>query len=270
MSTGVYVPHLQVIGFDFDSRKNLFIKKKIIQKHITDTNQIIHENFELRKSIRKLKHDICRNKIKKDYLHFSLMDIEEGVDDVKYLKQNCEFLFSDINNVISSLEAKKKNRKLIFQISEQKLREQISNVDAKISAMKSENVVLEANMQSLLKEISQMDKAAQGDQEEDATHLLDTKGNLGDDDVARVSMFFKCSDAVVAGEIGEENETDDAPHVEGGSNQQNETDNVVEQSRDHAHKQAADQDAAPEKKKQKKLRTKDIHERSAMLRKKYK
>ncbi|KJP85300.1 hypothetical protein AK88_05082 [Plasmodium fragile] len=259
-----------VIGFDFDSRKNLFIKKKIIQKHITDTNQIIHENFELRKSIRKLKHDICRNKIKKDYLHFSLMDIEEGVDDVKYLKQNCEFLFSDINNVISSLEAKKKNRKLIFQISEQKLREQISNVDAKISAMKSENVVLEANMQSLLKEISQMDKAAQGDQEEDATHLLDTKGNLGDDDVARVSMFFKCSDAVVAGEIGEENETDDAPHVEGGSNQQNETDNVVEQSRDHAHKQAADQDAAPEKKKQKKLRTKDIHERSAMLRKKYK
>ncbi|ANQ06347.1 Uncharacterized protein PCOAH_00009230 [Plasmodium coatneyi] len=245
-----------VIGFDFDSRKNLFIKKKIIQKHIADTNQIIHENFELRRSIRKLKHDIRRNKIKKDYLHFSLMDIEEGVDDVKYLKQNCEFLFSDINNVISSLEAKKKNRKLIFQMSEQKLREQISNVDAKISAIKSENVVLEANMQSLLKEINQMDKAAQGDQGEDSSHLLETKINSGDDVSARARMSSNCSDADedVDGEISQENEPNDA----------------AEQNSDHAHKQAAEQPSAPEKKKQTKLRTRDIHEKSAILRKKYK
>ncbi|EUD66776.1 hypothetical protein C922_02761 [Plasmodium inui San Antonio 1] len=275
-----------VIGFDFDSRKNLFIRKKIIQKHIADTNQIIHENFELRRSIRKLKHEICRNKIKKDYLHFSLMDIEEGVDDVKYLKQNCEFLFSDINNVISSLEVKKKNRKLIFQMSEQKLREQISNVDAKISAIKSENVVLEANMRSLLKEISQMGKATQGDQTEDATHLLETKGNLEDDNSARAGMSFKCSDADVEGETTEENESNIAPDVEkraDGENQPNEAPDVdremgqenepngaAEQNRDDAHKQAPDLAAAPGEKKQTKLRIRDIHEKSALLRKKYK
>ncbi|SCO65618.1 conserved Plasmodium protein, unknown function [Plasmodium vivax] len=242
-----------VIGFDFDSRKNLFIKKKIIQKHIADTNQIIQENFELRRSIRKLKHEIRRNKIKKDYLNFSLMDIEEGVDDVKYLKQNCEFLFSDINNVISSLEAKKQNRKLIFQMSEQKMREQISSVDAKISAIKSENVVLEANMQSLLKEISQMGKAAKGEVG-DAANLLDTQGSLGDDDAASARMSFKCPDADVEGEIDQEKEPNCAE----------------EQNRDRADKQTPDQAAPPEKKKKKKLPTRDIHEKSALLRKKYK
>eukprot|EP00366_Plasmodium_knowlesi_P000403 XP_002257900.1 hypothetical protein, conserved in Plasmodium species [Plasmodium knowlesi strain H] len=245
-----------VIGFDFDSRKNLFIKKKIIQKHIADTNQIIHENFELRRSIQKLKNDIRRNKIKKDYLHFSLMDIEEGVDDVKYLKQNCEFLFSDINNVISSLEAKKKNRKLIFQMSEQRLREQISNVDAKISAIKYENVVLEANMQSLLKEIRQMGKVVQGDQESQGVHLLETKGNSGDDDSARARMPSKCSDANA--------------EVDANIAHENEPKCVAEQNSAHAHKEDLDQAVVPKKKKQTKLRTRDIHEKSAMLRKKYK
>ncbi|EWC89664.1 hypothetical protein PFNF54_01465, partial [Plasmodium falciparum NF54] len=40
-----------VIGFYYNSNKNIFLKKKIIQKHMQEANQIIQEIFELRKNI---------------------------------------------------------------------------------------------------------------------------------------------------------------------------------------------------------------------------
>ncbi|EAA15726.1 hypothetical protein [Plasmodium yoelii yoelii] len=63
----------EIIGFEYDSKKNIFLKKK------------------------NIKEEIYKNKIKNDYFNFLIMDIDEEVNDVKYLKENCEFLFCDIS-----------------------------------------------------------------------------------------------------------------------------------------------------------------------------
>ncbi|CAD2085390.1 conserved Plasmodium protein, unknown function [Plasmodium vinckei brucechwatti] len=151
-----------IIGFEYDSKKNIFLKKKVIQKHILDTNQLIQKINELQKNIKNVKKEIYKNKIKNDYFKFLIMDIDEEVNDVKYLKENCEFLFCDINNVISSLETKKRNKEAMFQLSEQKLRDKINNLNSKISSIKYENTVLGENIKSLIDEINEI-KESRGD-----------------------------------------------------------------------------------------------------------
>ncbi|KEG00502.1 hypothetical protein YYE_04686 [Plasmodium vinckei vinckei] len=151
-----------IIGFEYDSKKNIFLKKKVIQKHILDTNQLIQKIIELQKNIKNVKKEIYKNKIKNDYFKFLIMDIDEEVNDVKYLKENCEFLFCDINNVISSLETKKRNKEAMFQLSEQKLRDKINNLNLKISSIKYENTVLGENLKSLVDEINEI-KESRGD-----------------------------------------------------------------------------------------------------------
>ncbi|SBT31644.1 conserved Plasmodium protein, unknown function [Plasmodium ovale wallikeri] len=229
---------LEVIGFELDPKRNIFLKKKVIQKHLMDTNQIMHEHFELETNIRKMKEEIYKNKIKNNYLKFLLMDIEEGVNDVKYLKQNCEFLFCDIDNVISSLEKKKKNREIIFQMSEQRLREQINNMDSKIMAIKCENVVLEKSMQSLIREINEI------------------------------------SNTNTISEIGESNE--ESPrrgHVAKGTLQGNKSGEDDQKSGKKSAVCSSENSSSAENTRgdgSKALRMKDIYERSAMLKKKYK
>ncbi|EWC79037.1 hypothetical protein C923_00303 [Plasmodium falciparum UGT5.1] len=224
-----------VIGFYYNSNKNIFLKKKIIQKHMQEANQIIQEIFELRKNITNIKDEIYKNKIKNKYLNFLLMDIEEGVHDVKYLKQNCEFLFCDINNVISSLEKKKKNRELIFCISEQKLKEQINTVTTKIVAIKHENKILQENAKSLEKEIEELKE------KKNSAIQLKTKS-------LNLHIHDNKHDEIIENNIIEEEKI------------------VPSENISHTTKQNKD-----EKKKSKNIfTTKDIYEKSLLLKKKYK
>ncbi|EUR79104.1 hypothetical protein PFBG_00594 [Plasmodium falciparum 7G8] len=192
-----------VIGFYYNSNKNIFLKKKIIQKHMQEANQIIQEIFELRKNITNIKDEIYKNKIKNKYLNFLLMDIEEGVHDVKYLKQNCEFLFCDIN--------------------------------FKLMKSKHENKILQENAKSLEKEIEELKE------KKNSAIQLKTKS-------LNLHIHDNKHDEIIENNIIEEEKI------------------VHSENISHTTKQNKD-----EKKKSKNIfTTKDIYEKSLLLKKKYK
>ncbi|CRG94339.1 conserved Plasmodium protein, unknown function [Plasmodium gallinaceum] len=212
-----------VIGYDFDSKKNIFLKKKIIQKHILDFNQIMIENFEL----------------------------QQNITDVKYLKQNCEFLSSDINNIMNSLEKKKNDRESIFKISEHKLREQINNMDTKISATKTENIILKENMQSLIKEINEI-----GLKKGNSNFLLKPD---------YIEFLKEDDEKVEYKEVERELENIEMCEDKIIENKRNEKDKESEENKNKLNDKVNE-----EKKKIKILSTKDIYNKSVFLKKKYK